>query len=76
MLNLRTADLDKRERVKGTGSLVGAEAESNRMISIEGVAVKEVWGYRFSELEKAENEMALHSYSNGAKSPRFSIMGG
>lgn len=37
--------------MKGAGSLGGTEALSSRMISIEEVAVSEVWGYRYARLE-------------------------
>lgn len=47
----------KRERVKGTGSLEGTEAVSRRMISIERVAVSEVWGYRFARQNLKKQKM-------------------
>lgn len=57
VLILRTAVLDKRQRVKGAGSLGGTEAVSSRMISIEEVAVSEVWGYRFARQNLKKQKM-------------------
>lgn len=57
MLILRT--------VKGGGSLGGTEVVSSTMLSIDAVAVSEVWGYRFAwqNLEKKSrkwNENGIH----------------
>lgn len=57
VLILRTADLDKREKVKGAGSLGGTEAVSGSMISMEGVAASEVRGYRFGRQNLKKQKM-------------------
>ena len=56
---------------RGAGSSGGTEAMSSRMISIEGVVVTGVWGYRFARrnLKKQKMKWELYSYSNADKSP-------
>lgn len=57
VLILRTAGLDKRERVKGAGSLGQTNAVSSRMISIERVTWVRFGVIVLLEFEKAEKEM-------------------
>ena len=75
------AGLDWRERVGGAGSLGGTGPVSSRMISIEGMTVREDWAFclAWQNLKKAENETRTVFIFKWRQVPhvpaRFSITG-